>query len=242
MRKFILTTALALTPLSAIAADLMPVKAAPPSVLLTYRGNGTYFGLGTFAENDKISAAGTGTLGGLGGTFAVGASINAVGGYMWGDGTSWKAIEVMGSYKNVGVTTVSNTGVPMAFDSRYGFTERLKIGGPVTALLAALPNLGGLFPVLPAAPIGGVGNTHPYLFGALHEDPLRTNIGVAAGRAWIVKGGFGLGLMQQLSSRLTADLWAEYIPAGGSMTVGLPAGVARASVGRETRFGASLLF
>lgn len=224
---------------SANAADMLPVKALPkPTVLFTYAGSGLYFGLGTFAENDKLSSSGG--LIDIGGAYQVGASINAVGGYMWGNGSTWAAVEAMAGYKNVGVETMAGPNTPAVFSSRYGFTERVKVGGPITALLSMLPSIAGQFPTLPSVALGS--NVHPYLFAAAHQDPLRSSIGLAEGKAWIIKGGFGIGAMSQLSPRIVMDVWAEYVPAGGSLTLGLPAGIEKTSQGHESRVGASLLF
>lgn len=237
-----LLAALCVTP--AFAAD-MTLKAPKPRVLETYRGAGWYYGAHTFAENQKISTPNSNVLGGQ---FAVGAAIGLTAGYMWGgNGLSWQALEAMASYKNIaGGLPVANS--TLTVDSKWSFTQRFKFGGPIDAFLAVLPNLNTVFPALPAAPAGGVGTTHPYLFGALHEDDISESLGVPLGRAWRIKGGFGVGMMQQLGkaannpsgATVIADVWAEYIPPSSSITFGVPD--VKTNAGRETRIGLSILY
>lgn len=232
-------------PSPSFAADMPPPP--KPRILETYQGSGWYYGLHTFAENQKIT---TPDGAAVGGNFAVGAAVGMSLGYMWGaNGISWQALEVMASYKNVdGGAPVA--GDPLKVDSKWSFTQRFKFGGPTGVLLAALPNMGTVFPTLPAAPAGGVGTTHPYLFGAVHEDDVSESIGVPIGRAWRLKGGFGVGLMQQLGraqnnpngATVVADVWAEYIPPSSTVTFGIPANFIKTNTGRETRFGLSVLY
>lgn len=243
--KYLLGVLLACASSFAVAAD-MPPAPAKPRALVTYQGSGWFYGVHTFAENQKITTVDTASLGG---TFSVGAAVGITAGYMWGgNGISWQAIETMVSFKNIsGGTLVA--GAPVTVDSRWSFTERFKFGGPVDALLAIIPNTGTLFPVLPAFS-GGVGTTHPYMFAAAHQDDVSESVGVPTGRAWRLKAGFGLGMMQQLGSaqnnpngsKIVADIWAEYIPPSSTVTFGIPAGFAKLGTGRETRVGFALLY
>lgn len=252
MKRTFLIAALALFTLPAMAADLVPLKAPPKQrILLTYNGAGMYYGLHTFAENQKIDVSGAtttsgGILSGLGGTFAVGAAVGLTGGYMWGDGTSWKAVEAMVSYKNIGTDTVMTAaGVPASMQSNWSFTERFKLGGPLASALNLIPNLSTLFPVFDAtSPIpGGIASTtHPYIFGAFHQDDVSASFGLANGRAWKLKGGAGIGAMTQLASGVVMDVWAEYIPASSGVTIGAPGTSASVSSGRESRIGAAILW
>lgn len=237
------------------AADLQaipyPVK-AKPRVLLTYAGSGMYYGLHTFADNEKIDLSGVapaggggGVLSGLGGTFAVGAAVGGTAGWMWGDRTSWKAIEFMGSWRNIGTAALlqdPNTGAVTqgASSSTWGFTQRFKFGGPLASVMNLLPNLSTVFPVLPSAVFPGsvASTTHPYLFGALHEDNLKGSFGNASGSSWKIKGGFGVGAMTQLTSGVVMDVWAEYIPHKTTLDISAQNGTAgSAAVSRETRIG-----
>lgn len=238
----------------AAAADLAPLPPlkAPPRILQSYTGAGFYYGVHAYAENDKVNTELNGNT--LGGTFNVGGAVGLTAGYLWGgNGVSWQAIEVMGSYKNISGSApdaVQVSGVPLSIDSRWGFTERVKFGGPADVMLALLPNLGTVFPALPAPPGGGVGTMHPYLFGAFHQDDISASIGVPLGRAWRLKGGFGAGMMQTLGrstanpngAAVVVDVWAEYIPPGSSVTMGAQDVVKTMGSGRETRFGMSILY
>jgi hypothetical protein len=227
------------------AADMV-LKATPQQrILQSYEGTGWYFGVHTFAENQKLDAGN-----GLGGAFAVGGAVGLTAGWMRGSGGSFQAIEVMASYKNIDGSVPQAAGDPIAVNSKWSFTERVKFGGPVDVMLAMIPNVGTLFPAFPAAPTGGVGLTHPYLFGAFHQDDISQSVGVPVGRAWKIKGGFGVGLMQTLGksqlnpngSTVVVDVWAEYIPPASTITVGAPVGVEKTNQGREVRIGSSVLF
>lgn len=257
MRSFFrlaaLTAAIGLSCLaSSNAADLTPVTKAPPiRVLQSYTGAGFYYGVHTFAETEKVTPVVNDTA--LGGQFAVGGAVGLTAGYLWGgNGVSWQAVEVMASYKNISGASPDATpvaGAPLVVDSKWSFTQRFKFGGPAEVMLAMLPNLGTVFPALPAPPAGGVGTMHPYLFAAVHEDDISQSIGLQLGRAWRVKGGFGVGLMQTLGrstvnpngAAVVVDVWAEYIPPASSVTIGAMDFV-KTNAGRETRFGASVLY
>lgn len=250
MKRIILIAALAIMPTLSVAADMIPVKAPKERVLQTFKGSGFYYGLHTFAETEKVTPIVNDTQ--LGGNFAVGAAVGLTAGYLWGgNGMSWQAIEGMVSYKNISATSMPVIdGMPLTLDSRWSFTQRAKFGGPIEVMLAMLPNFSTIFPGLPAPPIGGVGTTHPYLFGALHEDDVSQSLGLSVGKAWRVKGGFGVGMMQTLGraannpngSLVVADVWAEYIPPSSSMTFGIPDGLVKTNQGRETRIGLSILY
>lgn len=243
MKKLLIAAAMCLVPTLVFAAD-MPVK-AKPRILLTYLGSGMYFGAHTFAQTNRIDASSpAGST--LGGTFAVGAAVGGTFGYMWGDGTTWKAIEAMASYKNISAASVTTAGTVATIDSKVSFTQRFKFGGdPVMAILNLVPNLSTQFPVLPSLPIGSIGTSHPYVFGALHEDDVSASLGLMTGKAWQVKGGFGIGLMSLMGATasnpsgipITVDVWAEFIPVGASFNLGIPAALTKASTGREGRVG-----
>lgn len=246
MRHFAIAMAAALACSSAYAADMLPAPvAAKPRILDTYQGSGWYYGAHTFAENQKTTVDPS-----LGGAYTVGGAAGLTLGYMWGaNGVSWQALDFMVSYKNVD-GSIPAASDPVKLDSRWSFTQRFKFGGSPAVLTALLPNTGTLFPALPAPPVGGVGTTHPYLFAAVHEDDVSESAGVPIGRAWRIKGGFGLGIMQQLGrtqnnpngAHVVMDLWAEYIPPSSVITFGLPSDFIKLRSGRETRIGAAILF
>lgn len=243
MRSFLLASIALLSVTAAQAADIKVLK-AKQRVLVSYMGCGTFYGIESFAQNEKVEVSGQ-SSGGLGGTFAVGAAVGPVFGYMCGDGTAWKAISFMASYKNIGTSGVSDQGVAGSVNSKWSFTQRFEFGGPITAVLNLLPNMGTLFPALPNL-TGFAPGAHPYLFVAVHQDDEKAQLGADTGRGWTVKGGFGAGMRYQLgnaqsipgASAVVANTWIEYIPAGKSVSLsggtGLPGA---ASAGRETRIG-----
>lgn len=233
---------------AAFAADMPVVIKAKPRILATYLGSGMYFGAHTFAQSNRVDASSpAGTT--LGGTFAVGAAVGGTFGWMWGDGTTWKALEAMASYKNISASGVTTAGTLASIDSKVSFTQRFKFGGdPIMAIFNMIPNLSTQFPVLPSLPVGTVGTSHPYVFGAVHEDDVSASLGLMTGKAWQIKGGFGLGLMSQMGATqsnpngipLTVDVWAEFIPVGASLNLGIPTALAKADTGREARVGMGL--
>lgn len=245
MKRLFVTAAALLVSFTASAADISVAPIAKPRVLETYQGSGWYYGVHTFAENQKTNVDPA-----LSNAYTVGGAAGVTLGYMWGaNGVSWQALDFMVSYKNVG-GDVPMTKDTLTLDSRWSFTQRFKFGGSPNLLLALLPNMGTLFPALPPPPAGGIGSTHPYMFVASHEDDVSESAGVQIGRAWRIKGGFGVGLMQQLgraqnnqnAAAVVMDVWAEYIPPSSVITFGLPADFIKLRSGRETRFGAAVLF
>lgn len=230
----------------AAAADLSVAKAPKQRVLWTYAGSGTYFGLGTYGEAQRATIAG---LNGSGvDAYAAGGAVALVGGYMWGDGTTWKAIEVSAHWSNTSAGSTA-PAVPSEVSSRVGFTERFLLGGPLASMLTMLPNLSTVFPTLPVLPAGAVGTSHPYIFIAAHQDQIGTEYGLAAAKVWRIRGGAGVGVKSQLGqagnlsqgSPVTLDVWAEYLFPGQGITLGLPAGtVAAASTGGGARIGATI--
>lgn len=243
--KYLLAAGLALlAAATANAADLIsPI--VKPRILETYQGAGWYYGLHVAAETQKMTVDP-----GLGGAFAVGGDVGITLGYMWGaNGITWQALDTMVSYKNID-GAVPTAGDPVRLNSRWSFTQRFKFGGNPSLLLAMLPNMGTLFPALPAPPAGGVGTAHPYFFGAVHVDDISESAGVDIGRAWRLEGGFGVGIMQQLGraqnnpngAQVVMDLSVEYIPPSSAIMFGLPADFIKVKSGRQTRITAAVLF
>lgn len=237
----ILGMALAMFVVPAMAADLavLPMKARQP-ILFTYSGSGVYLGIGTYGEVDKakiVTPLGLEQVNG----FAAGGAVSAVAGYMWGNGTTWSAVEGMVSYQNIGADAAAGGSI----SSRFGFTERVLFGGPITSVLGLLPNLSTVFPVLPN-PIAST-TTHPYIFAAVHQDDVSADFGLGNAKVWRIRGGLGAGLKQQLgstapnpaASQVTADIWAEYLMPGSGIVVGAPNGV-KANQGSGARVGITL--
>lgn len=250
MMRLVCGLLLAAVSTAAVAADLAPITKAPkPRVLLTYMGSGTYFGLGTFMEADRsvlTSQNGTDVT-----AYTAGGSVFGVAGYMWGDGTTWKAVEVMASYQNLGGPMANSPLAVSNMNSSVGFTERFMIGGPIAGLLSMLPNLSTVFPTLPVPPLGA-SNVHPYLFAAVHEDQIGLDYNLQAAKVWRVRAGLGAGVQSVMgtagnapgASPVTLDIWAEYLIPGTGITVGAPSDgtLATANLGGGARVGSSLKY
>lgn len=211
----------------ALGADLS-VKAPVLRVLQTYSGQGWYFGLGTFAEADKASVSGL--AGQSVNAYAAGGAVDLTAAFMWGDGNTWKAIEISTEYMNIGSTSVG-TAVPGAISSQWGFSECFLFGGPLASALQFLPNLGTLFPVL--QPPTGSTTTHPYIKGCVHEKDVSASYMLSDSKVWQVNGSFGAGFKQQLgsvqpgnpaASQVTLDVGALYMIPGSGHTIGAPTG------------------
>lgn len=245
MKKLLLVVLGLLLAAPAFGADLALKAQGPLFTGYPYTGSGAYWGIHTFAEIDRTGFAGQ--PGSIGTMYAAGAAVGATVGYQWGNGGTFYAIEAMASYKNLGASQES--AVTGSVDSRWSFTERVKLGGPMANVLNLLPNIGAAFPAMPALPSGGVGTTHPYLFAAVHQDDISATFGVDSGRAWRVKPGFGVGIMQQLGTAtagnpgVVMDVWAEYVAPGTGITLGAPDGsVSAVSTGAEARLGMAILY
>ncbi len=253
--KFLLCLAASLALLGnwpASAADL-PTKAGTPRprVALTYTGAGWYATIGTFAEMARATVDGPQGVAFSG--FTAGASLVLGGGYMWGDGTTWKAIELLGHYQNVGGS--SPVGTPNAVgsvNSKFGFTERFLLGGPLLAALQGLiPTTGGVLPALPTLPVGTTGS-HPYIFVAAHQDDVSANYQgnctpacqPGDSKVWRVRAGAGMGVQTQFTPTqpgaipVVMDVWAEYLFAGSGLTLGNTGGIeSSANMGGGARTG-----
>ena len=226
----------------ASAADVA-TKAPRPRVALTYTGSGWYGMLGTFAEMDRATVEGSQGVAFSG--YTAGGSLALGGGYMWGDGTTWKAIEVFGSYQNMGNGSAVGAPVQGSINSKFGFTERFLLGGPLLAALQGLVPFGGTNPSLPVPPLPiGTAGSHPYIFVAAHQDDISANYLGADAKVWRVRGGVGMGVQSQFTPTtpgaipVTMDVWAEYLFAGSGLTIGNTNGVeSSANTGGGARTG-----
>lgn len=225
----------------ALGADL-PVKAAKPRVLVTYAGSGFYFGLGTFGEVSRTAI--TGPQGTALSADISGAALSGTVGYMWGDGTTWKAVEVSAEYFNIGGSSVEGSLIPASTSAQFGFTQRFLLGGPLASVLNLLPNVSSVFPVLPTPTVPVVGTVHPYIFAAAHEKDISASYLEATGKVWKVQAGLGVGAKQQLGAQpsVTVDYWAEYLIPTTAVTIGSVSGggTAAASTGGGARVGMTL--
>jgi len=243
MRKLILTIAALALASSAQAADIPKKAPLPPTrVLTSYAGSGFYFGLGTFGEVDRANV--TGTAGQAMSADIAGGALSGTIGYMWGDGTTWKAVDVSAEWFNIGGSNVQGNLIPASVNSQFGFTERFLIGGPLASVLNLLPNLSTVFPVLPQPTVAVVGNVHPYLFAAAHEKDISASYLMATGKVWRVQAGLGVGAKQQLGANpaVTVDYYAEYLIPASAVTLGNVGGAVTgaANVGGGARVGMTL--
>lgn len=228
----------------ASAADLKPIPyPVKARVQMSYQGCGTVYGLGTFAEADKATVSGGQGVAFQG--YAAGGALAASFGYMCGDGTSWKAVEAMVHYQNIGSgSVIVGNQVEGSIHTKVGFTGRAMFGGPVLAAFNSfLPNMSTSLPVIPQLPLGTVGS-HPYFFGAVHADQVGADYIQADSKVWRVRGGVGVGTQAQFTpstpgaTPVMIDVWAEYIFAGSGLTLGNVAGAeAVANMGGGGRTG-----
>lgn len=247
MKRLLIAAAGALTLLGnwpAAAADVAITKALQPRprVALTYTGAGWYGTIGTFAEMDRATVDGPQGVAFSG--FTAGASLVVGGGYMWGDGTTWKAIEILGHYQNLGSGSAVGAPAQGSINSKFGFTERFLLGGPLLAALQGLiPTTGGVLPALPTLPVGTTGS-HPYIFLAAHQDEVGANYMLDNSKVWRVRGGAGMGVQTQFTPTqpgaipVVMDVWAEYLFAGSGLTLGNTGGIeSSANMGGGARTG-----
>lgn len=239
------TFALACGSYAAQSADL-PIKTRP-RVLLSYQGCGTFYGIHTVGSAARVDA--TGQPGSIGTPYLANGAVGANLGYLCGDGTAWKAVEVLVHYSSVASSVpATDQAVVGSVGSRWGATGRFMLGGPIAGMLSLLPNMSTVFPALPAAPVGVIGASHPYLFGAVHFDDVQGSLGIIDGRSTRLRAGFGVGLMSELGqaqnmpggSRVVANTWVEYIPAAKGIDLGGAGLTGTANPGNEVRIGFGL--
>lgn len=206
MRKFILAaTAVAVLAVPAFAAD-MAVKAVPAPIGYPYAQSGFYFGVGASASAQSASVANTGVV-------SAGAGLDGVVGYQWKGGLDFIALEVIGTYDNVGnsqaCAAVGGAITGCSLGSTFEIDPRVKFGFPIQTVLSVLPNLSSYFPALPALPAGiTASNEHPYVFVGAPLRDVSANYGLMTGREWTAQVEVGLGLLSQWQSGLVADISA----------------------------------
>lgn len=236
----VLAVAAALMAGAAGAADL-PVKAATPLVTAgyPYSGNGFYAGIGAVGAVANSGVAGSNL-------FSAGAALDLTAGYQWslncatnGSCTNWAALQGSVQYTNLGTTTTCPTGVSCSINSKWGFELDGLFGFPLTNVLSVMPNLGTIFPALPALPAGVTAATsHPYLLVGLRADDVSGAYGLANGQVWTFQPAIGMGLRSQWTQGLAVDTSASCTFAGTGFTVG---GV-NANLGRDCRAAVRFLY
>ncbi len=231
MNKF-LVVALSLTigSTAVLAAD-MPVKAPPRQQLIgayPYETGGAYFGVGTFAETEKINTP-------IGGdTFAAGASITGTVGYTKPlTPRSWIAVEGQFAYANTGTNGTCGVGVACAVSSKLSGELLAKYGGNLSDLGGIIPNIGNVFPTLPT--LNGINSTiHPYIgAGVLIAKDQLDALGLGDNKVR-ARGIARVGFLTQKDNGTVIDTWAEWSPKPGA---GLAIPTASADPGTRFRVG-----
>ncbi len=224
------------------AADL-PVKVAPKAQPLSffngYTGSGLYFGMytqgGGGAVNGSVAGVGSASL------TSTSASAGALAGYAWagGNGNYFVAVEGMFGWQNFNGNTAG-----FSLSGPASFEQRLKVGAPLSTIMAVLPtfNIGTVAP-LPPLPAGVVAtNIHPYIMAGIHEDDISTNFGLANNKAWRVAPAIGIGTVTQLSNATAVDVWVETIFPEKGTCVGIGNAVGCGNVGQQVKGGLSVLW
>lgn len=192
----------------AFAAD-MPVKAPPRIVnpFISYLGSSFYWFGGAFGGGSTVDLAVPANQTRLN---ATGGGLSAGGGYMWGHGTTWTAVDVRGNYDALSASGVC-AGAACAFRQRSSIEARVKYGADSSVLANVIPNFGlsGLFDVLPQIPSGASTPSHPYVFayGEISQD--RTNVAAVGLKRWRDEVGGGVGMVHQLGANKAIDTWAK---------------------------------
>lgn len=207
MRKTFLTATAMLAALSApaFAAD-MPVKAPVTVAGYPYAASGFYFGVGASAEGQNASVANTGVV-------STSAGLDGIIGYQWKGGLDFVALEAIFTYNNLGNTSacasVGGAIVGCSLNSQFEFDPRVKFGFPVSTLTALLPNLSQYFPALPALPTNFVPtSTHPYVYADMPVRDVSADYGLNTGKEWLVQGGGGAGILNQMGNGVVVDISA----------------------------------
>jgi|SRR5579872_202328 len=177
MRK-LLYAALLLMPGVAGAADL-PVKAPIPGYP---QKCGVFYGINAEGSANQVTGV-------TSGTYAVGGDIGGVVGYACQfNGIPW-FVEGLADFQNLNAGTA---GFSLSGPAHLG--QRIGVELPYlqflpTSFTGAIPS-----PVLPVG-VTADGPTQSYVFAAIYEDDISTQVGLTTGKAWMVYGVFGPGML-----------------------------------------------
>lgn len=188
----------------ALAADL-PTKAAPTLSLgnpYPTKGCGFYYGINAEAGAGVVPDAPAGT------TVVGGAVGGLVGMACPSSPLNWFA-EAIFDFQNL---NAGNNGFSMSgpahFEQRAGFQT------PLLSFLGSLGiNTGTPQPIQPLLPPGVTvsGTAQNYIYGAINEDDISSQLGVATAHEWLVSPEIGTGLLIPLSAgthTVIADTYA----------------------------------
>lgn len=219
----------------AMAAD-MPVKVQPRQFISAYpyETGGFYFGVGTFAETEKVNVP-------LANTFAAGASVTGSIGYTKPlSANSWVAIEGQIAYANTGTNNMCAAGGAFcSVNTKFSGELLAKYGGNLDSLGGIIPGIGNVFPTLPTIPTGQNPTVHPYIgAGVIFANDQLTSNGVDS-KKMHARGVGRVGFLTQKDNGTVIDTWAEWSPKSGS-ALALPN--FQADVGDRYRVGLSVFW
>ena len=203
MKKCLIALAFAALVSPALAADVIPVKAAP-AIGYPFISNGFYAGLGAVGD-----VAGTNVFGST--VYQAGAAVDLTAGYQWAwaGGANWSALEASFQYTNVGASQACLGllgGPTCTIKSQYGTEQRALFGFPVNIITGLLPNLGTVFPALPALPTGVVTTAaHPYIWAGALERQVNSSIAGLTSSVWTIQPEIGMGIRNQWTQGLVVD-------------------------------------
>lgn len=206
----------------ASAADLIPMKAAPPLQRSNaFDTSGYYFGVwgqvGAGAADANVP-----TLGAVGLTQTWGA-IGGLVGYNWAPAAGGQSffVEAALGYKNLN-GTANNTGLsvfggPLVVD----ITGAITVPADVIARFIPITLPSG--PAFPANPLPGgatAKNMHMYIGPTLHLYDDSAAFGVAQNKEWIIQPGAKVGMLTQYSDNSVVDVGLSFLAQNNSVCVG----------------------
>jgi hypothetical protein len=235
-RLFAFCLLLALLTPVARAADVA-VK-APSGLAGLVSSTGPYTGKGWYiGAASEVGSAHAGTTSiNAGDVSATSGAVGLRGGYMWGFGRWWTAVDGFFGWQNL------NSG-GLGISGPASFSQRFIVGGQLSDIMSLLPSLGAIaVPSLPQlAPGQVVTNTHLYMFGSFDETDVSANFGLGSRRQWLFAPGFGIGAMSRLSSGSVIDVYAKYVTPTSGFCLG-PASQECAGLAQRYVIGLGIYF
>jgi hypothetical protein len=214
MRKLVLgILAAGLSASTSLAADL-PTKAPIYGGPYPTTKCGLYYGINAEGGAGNVPNAPAGTV-------VVGGDIGGLVGYACPMASIPIFVEALADFQNL---NAGNAGFSLSGPAHL--EQRL---GVQTPLLQLFPSLGfpaaPTTPTLPVLPPGAtVGTPVNYLYGAINEDDISSQFGLASGRDWLVSPEVGTGLLIPIKlangTPIVADTYAGYELQSNSMCIG----------------------
>ena len=214
MRNLLLASVALITLVLPAAAADMAVKAPPVGGPYPTTKCGLYYGIN--AEGGAGTVPGTPP-----GTTVIGGDIGGLIGYACPVGTIPFFAEAIVDFQNL---NAGNSGFSLSGPAHL--EQRVGMQTPLLQLLPSLgfPNL-GTSPSLPVLPPGAtVGQAQNYIYGAVNEDDISSQFGLASARDWLISPEIGTGMLIpiKLSNgiNIVADTYAGYEMQSNSMCLG----------------------